>query len=675
MSDREDGGPIPPLPTPPTSGPEPEERPSPIQRAWRVLLGAPRDLQDRSLFHRLSLVALLAWVGLGADGLSSSSYGPSEAFHALGEHAYLAIGLGALTAFTVFVIAAAYRRIIEAFPHGGGGYLVASKLIGPRAGVVSGCALLVDYVLTIAVSIAAAGDALFSFLPQAWHVYKLPCDVALIVVLALLNMRGIKESVLALLPIFALFVVTHVILIGGGIAVHAGQIPATASQVHAGFRHGLATLGGGGMLLLFLHAYSLGGGTYTGLEAVSNGLPIMREPRVQTGRRTMVYMAASLAFTAAGLLVCYLLWHVSFEPGKTLNAVLAERFVVEVPLGRVFVILTLISEGALLIVGAQAGYIDGPRVLANMAMDSWMPRRFTGLSDRLTTQNGILLMAGAALAALLYTGGKVSHLVVMYSINVFLTFSLSMFGMLRAALRRRNGRPAGRLLVTFLVGFVLCVTILVITTIEKFREGGYITLAVTGGLIVLCLVIHRHYGKVGAKLHRLYRELATIPRTHTGDPGPVDPKSPVAVVLVGGYGGLGIHTLLGALNFVPNSFRGVIFVGVGVVDSGGFKGADAVDKLTLQTRRTLEQYVALAHGLGVRATYRMAVGTDVVAELERVCLQISREFRHAAFFAGKIVFQRERWYQRVLHNETAFALERRLQWAGLPMTILPARVR
>src|SRR5262249_22279333 len=148
-----------------SNGSSSEVEMSPLLRLRRVLIGAPRDLADRGLFHRLSLIPFLAWVGLGADGLSSSSYGPEEAFRTLGEHTYLALGLAIAMATTVFVISAAYSRIIEEFPHGGGGYVVATKLLGERLGVVSGSALLVDYVLTITVSIAAAGDALFSIAP------------------------------------------------------------------------------------------------------------------------------------------------------------------------------------------------------------------------------------------------------------------------------------------------------------------------------------------------------------------------------------------------------------------------------------------------------------------------------------------------------------------------------
>src|SRR5437588_11474393 len=188
------------------SGPEtpPPPRPTGVQRFKRILLGRPKDLQDPQLFRHISLAAFLAWVGLGADGLSSSAYGPQEAFKNLGEHTYLAVFLAVATAFTVLIIAAAYSRVIEHFPFGGGGYVVASRLLGPRVGVVSGSALLVDYVLTISVSIAAGGDALFSVLPDgdrwasveiAGLPLKLQVELSAFVILVMLNLRGVKESV------------------------------------------------------------------------------------------------------------------------------------------------------------------------------------------------------------------------------------------------------------------------------------------------------------------------------------------------------------------------------------------------------------------------------------------------------------------------------------------------
>ena len=650
------------------------------KRLRRLLVGGPRDLRDSRLFHRLALIPFLAWVGLGADGLSSSAYGPEEAFKALGRHAYLAVALAALMAITVLLISAAYRRIIEEFPSGGGGYVVASNLLGPSAGVVSGAALLVDYVLTITISIAAAGDALFSFLPVGWHGLKHVVEFGFILILMTLNIRGVRESVVTLLPVFLLFLLTHALLIGGGIIGHLPELPSTARAVRAGFTEGTATLGLGGLLLLFVRAYSLGGGTYTGIEAVSNGLPIMRDPKVETGKRTMVYMGTSLAFTASGLLLCYLLWQITPVAGKTMNAVLTERLAGGLPFGGTFVVLTLFSEAMLLVVAAQAGFIDGPRVLANMAVDSWVPHRFAALSERLTTQNGILVMGAAALAALVYTSGNVGHLVVMYSINVFLTFSLSMLAMLRFWYQHRKARREWRSrLALFAAGFVLCATILGTTTYEKFAEGGWVTVVITLAVIGLCFVIRRHYRTVNAELDKLYHELGDLPHTTPVPPpaavGQVDPQKPTAAVLVGSYGGVGIHTVLNVFRSFPGHFKGLVFVTVGVIDSGEFKGEHAVEELTRRTEEMLAHYVSFAAGLGVPAIARMAIGTEAVAEAEKLCLEVAREFPRVVFFAGKMIFQRERWYHRLLHNETALAVEKRLRWVGKTMVTLPIRVR
>lgn len=649
----------------------PEEPPlSTWQKIRSVLIGPPRDVLDRRVYRHIALVAFLAWVGLGADGLSSSAYGPEEAFRTLGEHRYLAIALAGLMATTVLIISAGYSRIIEQFPHGGGGYVVASKLLGPRFGVVSGSALIVDYVLTITISIAAAGDALFSLLPLAWQEWKLPVEFLLIALLLVLNLRGVRESVITLTPIFLLFVLTHAVLIVGAIVAHGSDFPATIQSAKSGFDAGLAAVGLGGLLMIFVHAYSLGGGTYTGIEAVSNGLAIMREPRVRTARHTMIYMGLSLAFTASGLLFCYLLWNVAPVEGKTMNAVLTEKFVQAVPLGQAFVILTLVSEGALLVVAAQAGFVDGPRVMANMASDSWLPRRFAALSDRLTTANGIVLMGLASLVALIYTKGDVRHLVVMYSINVFLTFSLSMLGMLLLSWRtRRKGRIA-----LFAVGFSLCATILGITSYEKFQEGGWITLAVTSSVIVLCFIIHRHYRLVTAKLHGLYQQLFDAPPSPTPATTDPDPTQPIAAILVAGYGGLGLHTFLNIFRQFPGYYRGVVFVSVGVIDSGHFKGEGTVDALREEVESNLKKYVEFARRQGIPATYRFAIGTEAVDEAAKLCLELSKEFSRVAYFAGKVLFARERWYQTILHNETAFAIMKRLQWAGKTVVVLPARV-
>jgi hypothetical protein len=144
---------------------------------------------------------------------------------------------------------------------------------------------------------------------------------------------------------------------------------------------------------------------------------------------------------------------------------------------------------------------------------------------------------------------------------------------------------------------------------------------------------------------------------------------------VGGYSGLGVHTLLNAVRFAPGYFKSVIFISVGVVDTGNFKGADAVDGLRDFTEETLKEYITLAQKLGLPATSYMSIGTDPVDELEKVCLAVKKDFPQAMFFAGRLMFRRDSWYQRLFHNQTAYSLQHRLQWDGIPMTILPTRVR
>ncbi len=381
------------------------------------LLGYPRNIRDPSLFQTLSLIALLSWIGLGADGLSSSSYGPEEAFKAIAGHTYLAVFLAIATAATVFIISYTYSKIIEEFPHGGGGYLVATHTLGKGPGVVSGSALLVDYVLTIAVSIAACGDAIFSFLPAEAQVYKLSFKVSLILLLVILNLRGVKESVTVLAPIFLVFIVTHAALLGYGILSNVPSIASHADSFATNLNTDVVSIGFIGVLAIFLRAFSLGAGTYTGIEAVSNGLQIMREPKVKTGKRTMMYMAISLSLVAGGILLCYYLLDITPVQNQTLNAVLASTLLADVPFGYWLAALFIFSEALLLIVASQTGFIGGPRVMANMAVDSWFPKKFAALSERLTIQNGVLVMGLSAVLLMAFAGGSVSLLVILYAIT------------------------------------------------------------------------------------------------------------------------------------------------------------------------------------------------------------------------------------------------------------------
>jgi hypothetical protein len=497
-----------------------------------------------------------------------------------------------------------------------------------------------------------------------------------------MNLRGIKESVMALLPIFLAFVVVHVFMITYALSVHASAMPTVFHDAVSQVREGVATLGALPLMIIFLRAYSLGGGTYTGIEAVSNGLPILREPRTTTGKRTMIYMAVSLAFIAGGILIGYLLFNVTEEHGKTLNAVLFYKLVgawtlAGLPVGTAFVTFALLTEGALLFVAAQTGFIDGPRVLATMAHDRWLPRRFSYLSTRLVTQDGVLAMGGSAFIILLITEAKVDILVVLYAINVFLTFTLSQLGMsVHWVQSRAVERRWLRKLTVNGIGCLFTAAILVVTTTLKFWEGGWITLLMTGGLIAVCIVVRDHYERVSKAVERLEVEL--VPQLFAADQKPrqeFDRKAPTAVVLVNGFNGLGLATIVSLPRLFGNQFRNLVFVSVGEVDSGLFKSREELEALEQSLVDDLEEYSKFAANLGFHSEVRLGLGTDVVLELKRLCTQVAHEFPNCVFFAGKLVFERETFFNRFLHNQTALEIQNWLQFQGLSMVILPVRVR
>jgi amino acid transporter len=664
-----------------TEGTETAENKHPLRD---IIVGPPRDVHDPTVFHRLSLAAFLAWVGLGADGMTSSCYGPQEAFLALGHHQYLAIFLGLITALTVFIVSASYSQIIDLFPTGGGGYIVASNLLGPRVGLISGCALVVDYILTIAVSIASGADALFSFLPLGWQPFKLPFSLIVLMALVAMNLRGIKESVSAMLPIFVAFVVMHVFLISYGLIIHAARLPAIIhasvlqahSETHA--------MGGLAVGFILLRAYSLGGGTYTGIEAVSNGLPILREPRTVTGKHAMFYMAVSLAFLAAGILSGYLLFNVGPEPGKTLNAVLFERIAGDwhlsrLPLGWAIVTFTLLTEAGLLFVAAQTGFADGPRVLATMAADRWLPRRFANLSVRLVTQDGVLAIGLAGALLLLGTAGDVSMLVSLYAINVFITFTLSQLGMSVHWWQVRQREPHWlRKLAINGVGCMLTSAILLATMIVKFLEGGWLTLAITGALFLVCRSVRRHYERVDAAVAELEQEVLPQIRGAKAERPRTVPSTdaPTAALLVNRFNGLGLATLLNLSQLFRNQYAKVIFLGVAQVDSRSLRGPDEIQRLGDELANDLKAYCQLAADLGYYAESRMTVAADIVDELYRMCLELAEQYPKLVFFCGKLVFSRDGqgFLSRFLHDQVPLELQAMLQSKGLSLVILPARV-
>ncbi len=646
----------------------------------QLLVGKPLNALNPHIKDHIALVAIIAWVGLGADGLSSSAYGPEQAFLALGTHTNISIYLALATALTVFLISLSYNQVIELFPNGGGGYKVATHLLGPRAGVISGSALIVDYILTIAVSTASAIDAIFSLVPEKYSHNKVEIEILMIIILIVLNLRGMKESIRVLIPLFLGFLITHIAIISIGLFSHHSAIFSVLPEAAREAKDMSHNIGLFATIAILLRAYSLGGGTYTGLEAVSNNVNMLAEPRVRTGKLTMLYMAVSLSFTAGGIILLYLIWHTTPVEGQTLNAVVFDKIINETHLSGFWLPVLLFFEATLLFVGANTGFLGCPAVMANMAVDKWLPRQFRELSNRLVTQNGILISGVAAIIILLWARGQVSTLVILYSINVFLTFSMSLLGLSVYWIKSRKIKPEWwRKLIMSSIGFIVCASILVVTTLEKFTEGGWLTVVITTCVVSFCFLVRIHYRNVGRKL----KDADTIFATHFNNPQlkntqflPIENKrAKTAVFFVTKHYGAGLHALLWVRRLFPNVFENYIFLTSGEIDSESLANDEIFKK---QYRKDLhgiiERYRFFCTEHNLKSEGLFSYGIDEIAELIKLSEFVEQDYTDCVFFASKLVFVDESLWSRLLHNNTVSVLQRELHLQGRQMVILPMKI-
>jgi K+ transporter len=287
-------------------------------------------------------------------------------------------------------------------------------------------------------------------------------------------------------------------------------------------------------------------------------------------------------------------------------------------------------------------------------------------------------MGAAALAVLWYTNGNVSKLVVLYSINVFITFTLSQFAMAKHwwQVKAKQADWYKRFAING-IGTLLTGTILITTTIIKFTHGGWVTLVVTGSLVALCYSIYKHYDNVKLALRRLDDLLVNLPLNETciGEPIKLDTEGPTAVLLVKNYDGLGIHAIFSIMRlFRTQKFKNLLFISVGHINAPHFTDHEEINKLRSSIEYNLDRYVDLAQRMGYYSERRYALGTDRVAELEKLCSSVSNDFIEPVFFCGKLIFAEETSWTAFLHNQTPMEIQRRLMFAGFNTVVVPVRV-
>ncbi len=640
-----------------------------------------RDPMKLETWRHAALVAALAWAGVGADSLSSANYGPEEAYKslALSGHAPLVLWLALITALTVVIIAMAYVQVIALFPNGGGGYQAASRLVHPKAGLIAGSALVVDYSLTIAISIAAASDALLSLAPPALHEYKPLALAGGLMFLIFINLRGLRESITLLAPVFFGFLITHIVLIGFGLAAKRDELVARVIEAEV---HIETTVAEGGVWLLvaiIASAYAAGAGTYTGIEALSTNAQVLKPPRKKTGARAMALIAASLAIVAGGIMLLYTVWLPEMEAGKTLNAVVFEDTLEQlfpnaeaargIGLG---VAMTLAA--ALLLVAANSGFLGGPSVLAAMALDKWAPHAFANLSNRLVAQNGVLTMGTAAGLLLLFTGGVVHSLVILYSINVFVTFTLTTAGLVRHGLTHRKDKGAKGRLAIAMLALVVAFSILLILFIAKFSQGAWVAVSITLLLAGWGWWVRDHYRRFDAAMERTFGELLMRdPNAAMELPKNAPMKRPVGVV-TGPHGAAGLHALMHAQRLFRGQFDSVLIISAGEVDAEAYGGHEALERLKQQVGERCGQIVSWCRDHGMPAKVYTGFSTDVVETLEQICLKARAEHPGVVFVATRPMTKPHGWASTLLHGGTALSLQRRLHAHDAPVLVLPMRV-
>jgi len=501
-----------------------------VDRFKKALVGAPLPTSAHAE-ERLTNGEALAI--LSSDALSSVAYATQEIVLVLGFAG--AAGLGftipvtGMIVLLMLVVALSYRQTIKAYPQGGGSYRVSHENLGPVPGLIAGASLSIDYVLTVAVSTAAGISALTSYLPKL-DPYHVPLCLAAIVVLMVANLRGVRSSAKVMSVPTYVFMAAVLTLVVVGLAklahgditgLAAAQQNAVLSEVHG---PDLLTVGGAGAGgLILMRAFSSGCAALTGIEAISDSVMAFKPTEWRNARRVLTVMVILLAtmFGGVSVLASQLGTVYTENSTTTLMYQLGETVFGDGPVLFILQISTLL----ILLLAANTAFADFPRLAAFLAQDSYMPRQLASLGDRLVFSNGIVMLSAFAGILLVIFGGSVTHLIPLYAVGVFTSFTLSQAGMVVHWWQEQGPGWKGKALLN---GFGSVVTAIVsgVLLYSKFTQGAWLVVVAVPLLVALFLTIHRHYKQVARRLRMAHDVKLSLPAA------PSEGGSPV-VVLVG----------------------------------------------------------------------------------------------------------------------------------------------
>ena len=488
----------------------------------RILVGRPLST-DRLEHERLGKPTALAV--FASDNLSSSAYATEEIVRVLVEKAAIGvfvmvvpITLALLGVLAILLFS--YRQTIKSYPQGGGAYLVSRDNFGPLPAQVAGVSLLTDYILTEAVSVSAGTAALTSVFSGLFP-YRVPISLFFIVVLTWGNLRGAKEAGrMFAIPTYFFIAMMGSLLAGGIYEVLTGGLHRPPTFAQAPVLHSVG-------LFVVLHAFSSGGAAVTGVEAISNGVPAFKPPEWRNARVTLMWMGSALAVMFLGLSLLVARLHVVPDPtgAKTVLAQVGRAVFGRSAAGSVFYVLLQVATMLILVLAANTSYAGFPRLASFIAADRYLPRQLTRYGDRLVYSNGIVVLAGLAAVLVVVFKASVTHLIPLYAIGVFTSFTFSQAGMSKHHLKYREpGWRAG--LVINAVGAVVSGLMTIIIASTKFADGAWVILIVVPLAVLGLLAIHRHY-----------MEAARILRDPAGSV-PMDyPRQRVVIPVPGGSSG------------------------------------------------------------------------------------------------------------------------------------------
>ena len=459
-----------------------------INRIKEILIGPPLPNQQL-LETRLNKVRALA--AFSPDALSSIAYANQEIY--LGLLVAGSVGLSmawpiGLAIIAILSIAAfSYYQTIHAYPGGGGSYIVARSNLGTIPGLVAGAALLIDYVLTAAVSLTAGVDAIASAFPSLWP-YRVGLALLPLLLITLVNLRGLRETGTAMaIPVY-LFLLVYLAMLGFGVFVllrdGPGDLVVAAPPATAPLT-----------VFLLLHAFATGCTALTGIEAISNGIPAFKKPESQNAGKTLIVMALLMGTLFAGSVGLTQALGIVAGPQETILSALAHRVIGN----GVFYYLVQASTMLILIVAANTSFTDFPRVAAILARDGFLPRQLTGLGDRLVFVNGIMMLSGATAFLIVVFQGDTHALVPLFAVGAFLAFTLSQSGMIMHWWRERGRHWQVKLIANGVGALATGLTVIVVG-FTKFLDGAWMTILIIPLIVAVFLKIRDHYRRVSEQL-------------------------------------------------------------------------------------------------------------------------------------------------------------------------------